>query len=155
MTNESLRHTLATLAYRGAKTLRGAPDTFASFRVAETSRTPAEILAHIGDLFDWALALADGHHTWHDATPLAWPDESARFFAALEALDKRLASGPLVRFTPEQLFQGPVADALWHVGQIAMLRRLAGSPIKGENYLMAHIQAGRVTADQPPAVREF
>jgi hypothetical protein len=153
---QALRHTLATLAYRAGKTLRGAPEGFADFRAAPAGRTPAQILAHIGDLLDWALALADGRHTWHDSMPLPWPEETARLFAALEALDGRLAAPePLVRFTAEQLFQGPVADALTHVGQIAMLRRMAGAPIRGENYLMAHIAAGRVGADQPAPIREF
>ena len=82
MARALLRHTLATVAYRGGKAIRGAPTSFAAFRVAEGTRTPAEILAHIGDLFDWALSLADGRQAWHDSTPLPWADESARFFAA-------------------------------------------------------------------------
>ncbi len=156
MTTDSLRHTLATLAYRGAKTLRGAPEEFAAFRAAPSIRTPAQILAHIGDLLDWALALAGGHHTWHESAPLPWPEETVRFFAALKKLDRRLADPePLVRFTAGQLFQGPIADALTHVGQIALLRRLASAPIRGENYLMAHIEAGRVGPEQAAAVREF
>lgn len=150
-----LRHTLATLAYRGGKALRGAPPGFDEFRSAPGTRTPSEILAHIGDLLDWMLALADGRHTWHDSTPLAWEEGAARFFAGLETIDRRLSAGPLERFTAEQLFQGPVADALTHVGQVALLRRMAGAPVRGENYLLAHIAAGRVGPEQAPAVREF
>jgi hypothetical protein len=149
-----LRHTLATLSYRAGKALRGAPEGFRDFRAAAGTRTPGQILAHVGDLLDWALALADGQHIWHDSQPLAWDQEVARFFAALEALDRRLAAGALGN-TPESLFQGPIADALTHTGQIAMLRRLAGSPVKGENYFRAHITAGRVGPDQAAAVREF
>jgi len=150
-----LRHTLATVAYRGGKAIRGAPASFAAFRVAEGTRTPAEILAHIGDLFDWALSLADGRQAWHDSTPLPWADESARFFAALERLDDRLASDAPLGCTAEKLFQGPVADALTHVGQLTMLRRLAKTPIKGENYYQADISAGRVGAEQSPSSQEF
>jgi len=150
-----LRHTLATLAYRGGKTLRGAPESFATFRAAATTRTPAEILAHIGDLLDWAVTLADGRESWHDSAPLVWPDEVARFFAALGRCDARLTSGEPLNTTPEKIFQGPVADAFTHVGQLAMLRRMAGTPIRGENYNRADIVAGRVDAEQAEPRREF
>ena len=152
---ELLRHTVATLAYRAAKPLRDAPDSFAAFRIGEASRTPAQILAHLGDLFDWALSLAKGQQKWHDSTPLPWPQEVARFFAAVEAFDEYLASGEPLHESPEKLFQGPVADALNHVGQIAMLRRLAGAPIRGENYHRADISAGRVGLEQSTPRREF
>ena len=122
-----LRHTVATLAYRGGKALRGAPPEFAGYG----SRTPGQILAHICDLFDWALKMADGKHEWHDSQPREWDADIARFFAGLEAFDRRLASGVPLAVAPERLFQGPVADALTHVGQIAMLRRMAGCAMKG------------------------
>jgi hypothetical protein len=150
-----LRHTLATVAYRGGKALRGAPAEFADYRAVPGGRTPVEILAHIGDLFDWSLELADGKHEWHNARPLPWDQEVARFFAALEAFDQRLASAEPLGFAPEKLFQGPIADALTHVGQIAMLRRMAGCGIRGENYFKAAISAGRVGADQAAPVFEF
>jgi hypothetical protein len=152
---ELLRHALATLAYRGAKVLRGAPDGFAELRCGPSTRTPAAILAHLGDLLDWALALARGEGRWHDSPPLSWGQEQARFFAALERLDAQLASAEPLRSTPEKLFQGPIADALAHVGQLAMLRRLGGSPIRGENYYKAEIAPGRVGAEQAPARLEF
>lgn len=150
-----LRHIVATLAYRGGKTLRGAPAEFAAFRAAPGTRAPAEILAHLGDLLDWALRLADGNHEWRDSPPRPWEQDVARFFAALEALDRRLASGAPLGVAAEKLFQGPLADALTHTGQIAMLRRMAGSPVRGENYFRAEIVAGRVGAEQAPPVREF
>lgn len=150
-----LRHTVATLAYRGGKALRGAPAEFADFRAAEGTRTPGHILAHIGDLLDWALAMADGRKDWHDSPPARWEQGSARFFAALEAFDARLASGEPTAVPAEKIFQGPIADALTHVGQIAMLRRMAGCPIRGENYFVAEVSAGRVGAEQAPPRREF
>src|ERR1019366_3563625 len=146
-----LRHTVATLAYRGGKALRGAPAEFANYG----SRTPGQILAHICDLFDWALKMADGKHEFHDSQPQPWDADIARFFAGLEAFDRRLASGVPLGVEPEGLFQGPVADALTHVGQIAMLRRMAGCPISGENYFVAKIETGRVGADQAAPVKEF
>jgi hypothetical protein len=152
---EFLRHTLATLVYRGGKTLRGAPEGFAIFRAGERTRTPVEILAHIGDLFDWALSLADGKHLWRDSQPLPWDREIERFYAALAAFDARLASDEPLGFPAEKLFQGPVADALTHFGQIAMLRRMAGAPVRGENYFRAGIEAGRVGPGQAEPVREF
>ncbi len=154
-TRELLRHTLATTAYRGAKALRAAPEGFGDFRPAAGSRSGGEILAHIGDLFDWALRLADGQHVWKSSTPLPWDREVERFFAALAALDGRLASEAPLGFPPERLFQGPLADALIHVGQIAMLRRLEGTPVRGENYLKADIVVGHVGPEQPVPRREL
>ena len=150
-----LRHTVATLAYRAGKALRGAPEHFGAFAVAQGSRTPAQILAHMGDLFDWALCLAKGHHTWRDSTPLPWDREVQRFFAALEAFDAYLASDEPLGWSIERLFQGPIADALTHTGQLTMLRRLAGSPIKGENYAKATISAGTLGATQAAPRVEF
>jgi hypothetical protein len=150
-----LRHTLATLAYRGGKVLRDAPPHFAAYPVAPGSRTPARILAHVGDLLDWALCLARGEQRWQDSAPLEWDLEVARFYAALERLDAYLASDAPLGFTAEVIFQGPIADALTHVGQLAMLRRLAGSPVRGENYAKAHIVSGRVGMDQAPPRAEF
>jgi hypothetical protein len=150
-----LRHTVATLAYRGAKTVANAPETFAGFRSQETTRTPAEILAHIGDLLDWALNLARGTPAWKNSEPLPWNDEVSRFFSALNSFDSYLSSQSPLSVPPEKLFQGPIADALTHVGQIAMLRRMAGCPIKGENYFKAEIVAGRVGAEQTGPRFEF
>jgi hypothetical protein len=150
-----LRHTVATLAYRAGKAIRGAPAEFAAFRTAEGGRTPAEIVAHMGDLFDWALALADGRHFWQNSPALEWDAGVARFFVALEAFDRRLASEQPLAAPAEKLFQGPIADALTHTGQIAMLRRMAGCPCRGENYFVAQIEAGRVGVAQAAAVVEF
>jgi hypothetical protein len=152
---DMLRHTLATLAYRGGKAVRGAPDRFGDFKTEADIRTPGQVLAHVGDLLDWALELADGRHTWRDSPPRPWTEEVSRFFDALARLDARLASEAPLGFTERQLFQGPIADALTHVGQIAMLRRMFGSPVKGENYLKAEIVVGRVGPDQSAPRREF
>jgi len=150
---EFLRHTLATVAYRAARALEGAPDHFAGFSAA--GRMPVQILAHMGDLFDWALSAAVGHEQWQTAQPRAWKEEKQRFFSSLQALDSYLASDSPLQAPAERLLQGPVADALSHVGQLAMLRRLSGSPTRGENFYVANVRAGQVGADQPPAVQPF
>ncbi len=152
---EMLRHTVATLAYRGGKTLRDAPAGFAAFRAGEATRTPAQILAHIGDLLDWALSLAEGRQRWNDSAPLPWEQEVERFFQALKKLDDYLASAAALGRPAEKIFQGPIADALTHVGQLAMLRRLAGAPVRGENYHKAEIAIGRVGPDQSDRRVEF
>jgi hypothetical protein len=148
---EMLRHALATLAYRAGKALRDAPPEFAGYG----ERTPGQILAHMSDLLDWALSIVDGRQTWRNSEMGAWEADVARFFAALEAFDGRLASGLPLHESPEKLFQGPVADALTHVGQIAMLRRMAGCKIPGENYFVARVEVGRVGFAQAAPVREF
>jgi len=147
-----LRHTLATLAYRAAKAIRGAPATFADF---SPPRTPLQILAHMGDLFDWHLSSAEGTEKWHDSAPLPSDQEVDRFFAALKTFDDYLASSAPMQAPPEKLFQGAIADALTHTGQLAMLRRLAGCPIKGESYYRAEMIIGRIGLDQATPRREF
>ena len=152
---QMLRHTVATLAYRAGKALRGAPESFADFSSGDKGRTPARILAHMGDLMDWALSIARDKQEWHDSTPLPWAQEVERFFKAVRAFDDYLASDLPLGAPPEKLFQGAIADALTHTGQINMLRRMAGCPIRGENYYRADIAAGRVGSDQAPPKREF
>jgi len=148
-----LRHTLATLAYRGGKAVRQAPAEFADFQGA--GRRPAQILAHVGDLLDWSLSMAQGKPKFVPSQPLTWDKEVSRFFSALRSFDDYLASGEPVHAPIEKLFQGPIADALTHVGQIAMLRRMAGVPISGENYFMADMVVGRVGAEQAAPKKEF
>jgi len=152
---ELLRHTVATLAYRAAKTMRGAPESFADFKPSPTSNTPVKIVAHMGDLFDWALTLIQGEWIWNTATPLPWDRECARFFAALKRFDDALASGRPIKADLTLVFQGPIADALTHTGQLAALRRLAGCPMKGESYPHADIVIGRVGPEQTPANPKF
>jgi len=154
-TRTLLRHTLATIAYRGAKAIRNVGPSFADYGSPETSRTPAKILAHIGDLMDWGFAMSEGRPEWHDTAPLPWEKECERFFAALKKFDDYLASEKPLEVSAEKLFQGPIADALTHIGQIAMLRRMAGVPIKGENYYVAEITVGRIGADQASPRKEF
>ena len=150
-----LRHMIATVAYRGGKAVRGAPESFAAYSPDGSPRTAAKILAHVGDLYDWALSQAQGAEKWNDSTPLPWNEEVARFFATLQRFDDYLASDAPLAAAPEKLFQGAIADSLTHVGQLAMLRRLAGAKMKAENYARADIVAGRVGAEQSPPKREF
>lgn len=152
---EMLRHTLATLAYRAGKTMRGAPSHFSGYRAGETTRTPGQILAHLCDLIGWGHRMARGDKNWIASTPGDWTTDVDRFFAEVARFDEYLASdAPLV--TPaEKLFQGPIADSLTHVGQLAMLRRLAGAQIRGENYALAAIALGHVGLEQAAARVEF
>jgi hypothetical protein len=152
---ELLRHTLAALAYRAAKTMRGAPESFANFRAPGAGSTPLSIVAHMGDLFDWALSMAKGQGKWNTATPQAWDAECARFFASLKKFDDMLASDEPIQYELTRLFQGPVADALTHTGQLAMLRRLSGAPMKGESYNRADVVIGRISLEQTPPDPKF
>jgi hypothetical protein len=152
---EMLRHCVATLAYRGGKAVRGAPEGFETFGAGAGTRAAGEILAHVGDLLDWGLSMARGEQRWQDSAPRAWDEEVVRFFEGLAALDAYLGSEAPLAVTAEGLFQGPLADALTHVGQIALLRRMAGGPVRGENYFRAEVVAGRVGAEQAAPRREF
>jgi len=146
-----LRHALATLAYRAGKAVREAPAEFGDFRAGPGSRTPREILAHMGDLMVWLLSQLRGVPAFSVAEPLPWEGEIQRFFRALQGVDEHLASGAGIQYEPERFFQGGLADALTHTGQLAMLRHLAGCKMKGESYNRADIRVGRVGFEQSPA----
>ena len=150
-----LRHTLATLAYRAEKVLRGVPPGFAELSVGTGIRTPLGILAHVGDLFDWAVALFGGEHVWNDASPEDWDEEVERFFDGIQRLDDLLASDQAMGFPASKIFQGPIADAFTHIGQLALLRRRAGAPVRGENYFKADIEVGRIGREQAEPRFEF
>ena len=150
-----LRHTVATVAYRAGKAVREVPPGFAGFRLGDGTRTPGQILAHMADLFDWACHLAAGKHVWREVAPASWDADVERFFASLARFDALLAAAPLPPTTMERLFQGPVADALIHTGQLALLRRRAGGPVRGENYFKADIVVGSVGPAQAPPRAEF
>jgi hypothetical protein len=152
---EMLRHTVATLAYRASKPLRNVPEGFATFTAPGIVNTPAKVLSHISGLLDWALRMARGERRDYDDTPLVWDQEVKRFYRHLEALDAYLASDEALREPVEKLFQGPIADALTHVGQLSLLRRMAGAPVKGENYFLADIAVGRVGPQQSLPRLEF
>jgi hypothetical protein len=149
----TLRHTLATVAYRGGKALRNAPNGFSSVSAGEGSRTAGEILAHICDLFDWGATMAQGKQVWAPKAAQSWEADCDRFFDGLAAFDRALESP--VEGSEAMLFQGPIADALTHIGQISLLRRLGRSPVRAENYARADISSGRVGRDQPAPRAEF
>jgi hypothetical protein len=150
---ELLRHILAALAYRTTRAIEGAPADFGDFNGA--GRRPVQIFAHMGDLFDWALSMAAGNPTWNNSHPQEWPQEVERFFRTLTAFDAFLASDAPLHAPLERLMQGPVADALTHTGQLAMLRRLAGSAARGENFYVADVSIGRVGSAQSAPVKPF
>jgi hypothetical protein len=151
----ALRHLVATLAYRAAKVLRDAPPGFAGMTVGPSTRRPVQNVAHLADLMAWAVTLAQGAYVWKAEGGDDWDVEVRRFFDGLAALDRELAAGPLPAGSVEKLIQGPLADALTHVGQLGMLRGILGSPVRPESYARAEIVAGRVGPQQAPAVREF
>lgn len=154
-TGTLFRHTVATLAYRAGKVLRDAPDTFGAFDPLNGGKTASQIVAHMGDLMDWATSIAAGAQGWKTGEPGTWGTDVQRFFDALGRLDRQVTERPLDEALAAKLFQGPIADALTHVGQLAMMRRLAGSPMKGENYFRADMVSGRVSLDQSAPRIEF
>jgi hypothetical protein len=147
---ELMRHTVAAVAYRASRAVTDAPDEFGDFQGG--GKAPVKILAHMGDLFDWALSMVEGNARWHKSEPLPWPEEKKRFFASLAAFDAYLASDAPLGVGLEGLMQGPVSDAFNHIGQLAMLRRMAGHPTLRENMYLAPVEVGRVGPDQadPP-----
>ena len=138
---------VATVAYRGGLAVVDAPESFAVFKAHETTRTPGELLAHIGDLLEGSLYLLKGEMVYLTSTPLPWKEEVKRFFTAVQALDAYLASDAPLACPVEKLVQGPIGDALTHVGQIVILRRMSGNPIRSAAYFTAEIVAGEVNEE--------
>lgn len=150
-----IRHTLATLAYRAGKVLRDAPPQFGTFRAGASGRTATEILSHLVDLLAWGERLARGEYRWEAGQVDDWAAGVDRFFAGLASFDAALADPRLTSYPTATIFQGPIADALTHVGQLAMMRGLAGAPVRPESYARATIEAGRVGREQAAPGREF
>ena len=149
-----VRHIVATLAYRAAKVLRGVPPGFAQTSFGESTRKPVLIVAHMADLAMYAIRVTQGQLLFKAEGSDDWEREVARFFDNLATLDRELASTS-VEFSVEKLIQGPLADALTHVGQLAMLRGMAGAPVRPESFARAEVVAGRVGSEQAPPGREF
>jgi hypothetical protein len=144
-----LEHFLAALAYRTQKALRGCPDRFGDFRAGTNVRTPHEILWHMTGVIGYARTMFHGDR-FAPARLATFAAEIERFHATLEALRADLGNPALTAtITDEQFLQGPLADAMTHAGQLALLRRLAGAPVASENFIFAKIDAANLTADQP------
>ncbi|HEX9930648.1 MAG TPA: hypothetical protein VGB02_19085 [Pyrinomonadaceae bacterium] len=141
---ELFRHLIATLAYRARIAVSDAPENFAAFKIGEAIRTPGEILAHIGDLLQGSLYLMKGEFVYLNSAPLLWIEEVTRFFTAAKEFDSYLASDAPLNQPIEKIIQGPISDALTHVGQIVMLRRAAGAPVRAESYFTAEIVPGEI-----------
>ena len=141
---EILRHLVATAAFRGGIAVTNAPEDFAEFRAGQTTRSAGEILAHVGDLIEGSLFLMKGEFVLLQSIPRSWTEDIKRFFTAVNEFDLYLASEAPLAQPVERIVQAPIADALTHIGQIVMLRRLAGNPIRSESYFDAEIAAGEV-----------
>ena len=150
-----LRHTVATLAYRAEKALRDAPDAFVHHRLSASSRTPLEIVSHMGDLLEWAHRMAQGEYKWAPQPAGDWTSACDRLFQGLLTLDATLADATFEKFSPDVIFQGPIADALTHVGQLTMIRGALSAPIRPESYARAEIEVGRVGREQSATRKEF
>jgi len=152
-TRRLLRHFLAALAYRTQKALRGAPPSFATFRAGDKVRTPHELVRHMASVLGYARTFFTGGTYRPEPLP-TFDAEVRRFHEVLTDLSAQLERGtPLREIAPEQLLQGPFADAMTHAGQLALLRRLSGSPIPPENFVFARISAENLSPDQPPPAR--
>jgi len=147
-----LCHFLAALAYRTQKALRGAPESFQSFRAAPTVRTPLELIRHMESVLGYARTFCIGGA--YNQVPLSdFESEIVRFHKTIEDLAQHLETGtPLNGISLEQLLQGPFSDAMTHAGQLAMLRRLAGSPVPSENFVYADVRSSNLGPSQPAPV---
>ena len=143
-----LRHLVATIAYRATVALRGFPRDAAASAPGGGARTPLELLSHVADLMHAAAAMALGQERPAPQPDAGWGDAEARLYAGLARLDAALADGLAPAANVDALLQGPLADALTHVGQLLLLRRLAGAPAEPRGYARAEIVVGVVGPEQ-------
>jgi hypothetical protein len=141
---ELLRHLIATIVFRWNVAIADAPSEFYDFKIDDSMRTPREILAHIGDLLEGSLMLMKGELVYLNSKPLEWTDEVSRFIAAAAAFDAYLAGNEPLHQPIEKITQGPIADALTHIGQVILLRRAAGFPVRSASYFEADIVSGEL-----------
>jgi hypothetical protein len=150
--NESrrlLQHFLAALAYRTQKALRGAPESFGDFRIAENVRTPHELVWHMTGVIGYARTMLHGG-MFKPPRLETFAEEIERFHGTLAALRDDFGNSTLVapQISDKQFLQGPLSDAMTHAGQLAILRRLAGSPVASEDFIFAKVDASNVSASQ-------
>jgi hypothetical protein len=154
-TRDLLRHTVATLAYRAEKVLRDPPTGFAAYKFSTNGRTPLDIVEHLGDLMEWGGRMANGEYRWEGIQTGDWQSACDRFFKGLQSLDENLGRSTFDKHSADQIFQGPIADALTHVGQLALIRGVVGGPVRPESYAQADIRMGRVGREQSDVRKEF
>jgi hypothetical protein len=143
---------MAALAYRTQKALREAPESFADFAAAPGVRTPHELIRHMTGVLGYARTFFIGGK-WRPQKLPSFQEEILRFHELLKSLGQHLDDGtPFEGTTPERMLQGPFSDAMTHAGQLAMLRRLHGSPVPAENFVVADIDASNLGPDQPDPV---
>jgi hypothetical protein len=150
-----IRHSVATLAYRAEKALRDVPPGFPEFRASPNSRSALALVAHLGDLMEWAERMTRGETRWQAVPQTSWDAATDRFFRGLAVLDAALTESRPESKRHEVTFQGPIADALTHVGQLTMMRGMIGAPVRPESYARARIAPGRVGRDQDSERSEY
>jgi len=148
---EILRHYLASIAYHATKAIKGAPENYPELNIGKDIRTPRRILHHVTGVLSYAHSFFEHYDTtYFEHKP--WDEEVRYFYETLSKLDESLQEKEPREVSEEQLLQGPLSDAMTHIGQLLMLRRMAGSPVPSENFIYADIRAGVVGQDQPEPV---
>jgi hypothetical protein len=146
-----LRHFLASITYHATKAINGSPDSYPELDVGKGVRTPRSILHHITGVLSYAHSFYEHYETtYFEHRP--WDGEVRRFYETLSKLDESIREKGPEGVSEEQLLQGPLSDSMAHVGQLLMLRRMAGSPVPSENFIYADMRKGVVGPDQPEPV---
>ena len=148
---DCLRHFLASIAYHATKAIKDPPENYPELDVGNGARTPRRILHHITGVLTYAHSFYTHYETtWFKEEP--WEQEIENFYSILERLDASITETDPREVSHLQLLQGPFSDSMAHVGQLLMLRRIAGSPVPSENFIYADIRCGAVGRSQPPPV---
>ena len=125
------------------------------FQFSDSSRTAEETLTHLLGLSNFVATVANGSPIVlpRDLEELSWEDMRTKTLTNLKEAREKFASSDKATFdelvikfqrgenTSEvpfwNLLNGPLADAIYHVGQIVASRRASGNPIDpGVNVFM-------------------
>ncbi len=143
MNNEFLRHSVATIVYRFQNVLQNSGVDFGDFSAGSGTRTPREIVRHMYEVSHATqVYIEEERFEGYTATVCEFSQEVERFLETLTALDDVLVHRNIAENGARRILQGPIADMLAHVGQLAMLSRLSGFPIAGEDFSAASIEPG-------------
>ena len=149
--SEMLRHFLASITYRATKAIKNVPETYPAHDLGKGVKTPLRILHHITGVLTYAHSFFEHYDTTHIDVK-SWDAEVGEFYSILSKLDKSIQEKKPKEVTEEQLLQGPLSDAMTHIGQLSMLRRLADSPLPSENFIFADVRKGAVGPNQPDPI---
>ncbi len=131
-----IQHFLKVLSYRFEKAIHNAAESYPKHASGHGIRTPLELLGHMNGVLEFAISSLKNQPR-RNIPEQSWQEQITLYYEKLKELNQLMQENSFDTDTLERILQGPLADAMTHIGQLAMMRRLANSAIAGENYFAA------------------